>query len=439
MNDGGTVNRGVGDGGTLLISPRRPSVAVKVGGVSIGDGAPVVVQSMTNTDTADPEQTIKQVADLARAGSELVRITVDRDEAAKAVPYIRDQLRARGVTVPLVGDFHYIGHTLLAENPACAEALDKYRINPGNVGFKAKKDKQFSSIIDLALRYGKPVRIGVNWGSLDQELLTHLMDENAKTAVPKDARAVMHEAIVQSALMSAERAEQLGLGADKIIISAKVSSVQDLVSVYTMLARRCSYALHLGLTEAGMGSKGIVASSAAMGILLQQGIGDTIRFSLTPEPGGDRTVEVRAAQELLQTMGLRTFMPIVAACPGCGRTTSTVFQELARDVQAMIREQMPEWKNRYPGVEGLNLAVMGCIVNGPGESKHADIGISLPGTGETPAAPIFIDGKKAMTLRGANIATEFRAIVEEYIDARYARGAVAGERVKLAARAEVAE
>ena len=439
MNDGGTVNRGVGDGGTLLISPRRPSVAVKVGGVSIGDGAPVVVQSMTNTDTADPEQTIKQVADLARAGSELVRITVDRDEAAKAVPYIRDQLRARGVTVPLVGDFHYIGHTLLAENPACAEALDKYRINPGNVGFKAKKDKQFSSIIDLALRYGKPVRIGVNWGSLDQELLTHLMDENAKTAVPKDARAVMHEAIVQSALMSAERAEQLGLGADKIIISAKVSSVQDLVSVYTMLARRCSYALHLGLTEAGMGSKGIVASSAAMGILLQQGIGDTIRFSLTPEPGGDRTVEVRAAQELLQTMGLRTFMPIVAACPGCGRTTSTVFQELARDVQTMIREQMPEWKNRYPGVEGLNLAVMGCIVNGPGESKHADIGISLPGTGETPAAPIFIDGKKAMTLRGANIATEFRAIVEEYIDARYARGAVAGERVKLAARAEVAE
>ncbi len=439
MNDGGTVTRGVGDGGTLLISPRRPSVAVKVGGVTIGDGAPVVVQSMTNTDTADPEQTIKQVADLARAGSELVRITVDRDEAAKAVPYIRDQLRARGVTVPLVGDFHYIGHTLLAENPACAEALDKYRINPGNVGFKAKKDKQFSSIIDLALRYGKPVRIGVNWGSLDQELLTHLMDENAKTAVPKDARAVMHEAIVQSALMSAERAEQLGLGADKIIISAKVSSVQDLVSVYTMLAGRCSYALHLGLTEAGMGSKGIVASSAAMGILLQQGIGDTIRFSLTPEPGGDRTVEVRAAQELLQTMGLRTFMPIVAACPGCGRTTSTVFQELARDVQTMIREQMPEWKNRYPGVEGLNLAVMGCIVNGPGESKHADIGISLPGTGETPAAPIFIDGKKAMTLRGANIATEFRAIVEEYIDARYARGAVAGERVKLAARAEVAE
>ncbi len=439
MNDGGTVTRCVGDGETLLISPRRPSVAVKVGGVTIGDGAPVVVQSMTNTDTADPEQTIRQVADLARAGSELVRITVDRDEAAKAVPYIRDQLRARGVTVPLVGDFHYIGHTLLAENPACAEALDKYRINPGNVGFKAKKDKQFSSIIDLALRYGKPVRIGVNWGSLDQELLTHLMDENAKTAVPKDARAVMHEAIVQSALMSAERAEQLGLGADKIIISAKVSSVQDLVSVYTMLARRCSYALHLGLTEAGMGSKGIVASSAAMGILLQQGIGDTIRFSLTPEPGGDRTVEVRAAQELLQTMGLRTFMPIVAACPGCGRTTSTVFQELARDVQTMIREQMPEWKNRYPGVEGLNLAVMGCIVNGPGESKHADIGISLPGTGETPAAPIFIDGKKAMTLRGANIATEFRAIVEEYIDARYARGAVAGERVKLAARAEVAE
>ena len=422
----------------LQIARRRESVAVTVGGgaqngaagIIVGGSAPVVVQSMTNTDTADAAGTTAQIASLARAGSELVRITVDRDDAAKAVPHIRDALRKRGVTVPIVGDFHYNGHTLLAENPACAEALDKYRINPGNVGFKAKKDKQFSAIVAAALRYDKPVRIGVNWGSLDQDLLTHLMDENARSAAPTDARTVMHEAIVQSALKSAELAESLGLGADRIIISAKVSAVQDLISVYTMLAARCRYALHLGLTEAGMGSKGIVASSAAMGILLQQGIGDTIRFSLTPEPGGDRTVEVIAAQELLQTMGLRAFVPIVAACPGCGRTTSTVFQELARDVQTMIRERMPEWKARYAGVENLNLAVMGCIVNGPGESKHADIGISLPGTGETPTAPVFIDGKKAMTLRGAGISAEFKTIVEAYIDDRYGKGLPAGERAK---------
>ncbi|HVY43670.1 MAG TPA: flavodoxin-dependent (E)-4-hydroxy-3-methylbut-2-enyl-diphosphate synthase [Hyphomicrobiaceae bacterium] len=402
--------------------PRRASIPVDVGGVVVGGTAPIVVQSMTNTDTADVRGTIAQVAALARAGSELVRITVDRDEAAKAVPHIRDGLARMGVHVPIVGDFHYIGHKLLAENPACAEALDKYRINPGNVGFKDKKDRQFSAIIEMALKHSKPVRIGVNWGSLDQELLTHLMDENAKSPAPKDARTVMHEAIVQSGLLSAARAEELGLGADRIIISAKVSAVQDLIAVYSMLAERCRYALHLGLTEAGMGSKGIVASSAAMGVLLQMGIGDTIRYSLTPEPGGDRTLEVRAAQELLQTMGLRAFLPTVAACPGCGRTTSTVFQELARDVQDMIRERMPEWRSKYPGVETLNLAVMGCIVNGPGESKHADIGISLPGTGEQPAAPVFIDGKKAMTLRGANIAAEFRQIVEDYIERRFGVG-----------------
>jgi (E)-4-hydroxy-3-methylbut-2-enyl-diphosphate synthase len=400
-------------------SERHATLAVNVGGVIVGGGAPIVVQSMTNTDTADSEGTARQVAALARAGSEIVRITVDRDEAAKAVPAIRERLLRMGVRVPIVGDFHYNGHTLLTDHPACAAALDKYRINPGNVGFKDKKDRQFSAIIDLALKHDKPVRIGVNWGSLDQALLTHLMDENAKSATPMPARAVMHEAIVQSALLSAERAEELGMTPDRIVISAKVSAVQDLIAVYTLLASRCRYALHLGLTEAGMGSKGIVASSAAMGILLQAGIGDTIRYSLTPEPGGDRTVEVQAAQELLQTMGLRTFMPIVAACPGCGRTTSTVFQELARDVQTMIRERMPEWKARYPGVEGLNLAVMGCIVNGPGESKHADIGISLPGTGENPTAPVFIDGKKAMTLRGTDIAKDFKAIVEDYIEKRY--------------------
>ena len=421
------------------LQARRIAVPVPVGGVIVGGGHPVVVQSMTNTDTADIEGTIAQVAALAQAGSELVRITVDRDEAAKAVPHIRDGLLKRGVVVPLVGDFHYIGHTLLGDNPACAGALDKYRINPGNVGFKDKRDKQFSAIIDMALAHNKPVRIGVNWGSLDQELLTHLMDENAAQPLPKDARAVMHEAMVQSALLSAARAQELGMGADKIIISVKVSAVQDLIACYTLLAGRCHYALHLGLTEAGMGSKGIVASSAAMGILLQQGIGDTIRFSLTPEPGGDRTVEVRAAQELLQTMGLRAFVPVVAACPGCGRTTSTTFQELARDVQNMIRDRMPEWKTRYPGVETLNLAVMGCIVNGPGESKHADLGISLPGTGESPAAPIFIDGKKAMTLRGPRISQEFKDIVEEYIESRYGRGLPAGDRVRAAKKAAVAE
>ncbi len=405
------------------LKARHKSIAVDVGGVTVGGGAPVVVQSMTNTDTADIAATVKQVADLARAGSELVRITVDRDAAAKAVPAIRDALRKQGVTVPLIGDFHYIGHTLLGNNPDCAEALDKYRINPGNVGFKDKKDKQFGAIIDMALKYKKPVRIGVNWGSLDQELLTHLMDENAVAPQPKSARAVMHEAMVQSALMSAQRAVEMGLGPDRIIISGKVSNVQDLVAVYAMLAARSEFALHLGLTEAGMGSKGIVASSAAIGILLQQGIGDTIRFSLTPEPGGDRTIEVRTAQELLQTMGLRSFVPVVAACPGCGRTTSTVFQELARDIQNMIRDRMPDWKTRYPGVETLNFAVMGCIVNGPGESKHADVGISLPGTGESPAAPVFIDGKKALVLRGPNIAGDFKAIVEDYIEKRFGGGA----------------
>jgi (E)-4-hydroxy-3-methylbut-2-enyl-diphosphate synthase len=410
---------------SIAMKPRHKTVAVKVGRVTVGGGAPIVVQSMTNTDTADVQSTVKQVADLARAGSELVRITVDRDEAAKAVPFIRDELRKRGVDVPLVGDFHYIGHKLLADNPACAEALDKYRINPGNVGFKDKRDRQFCAIIEMALRYGKPVRIGVNWGSLDGELLTRLMDENAKSASPMSAREVMHEAMVQSALLSAARAEEIGLGADRIIVSGKVSSVQDLLAVYAMLAERSHYALHLGLTEAGMGSKGIVASSVAIGILLQQGIGDTIRFSLTPEPGGDRTQEVRAAQELLQTMGLRSFVPVVAACPGCGRTTSTVFQELARDIQDMIRDRMPDWKTRYPGVETLNFAVMGCIVNGPGESKHADVGISLPGTGEQPAAPVFIDGKKAMTLRGPNIAADFKVIVEDYIARRFAPSALA--------------
>ncbi len=407
---------------TDLIAPRRRSQPVRIAGVVVGGEAPVVVQSMTNTDTADVEATAVQVAALARAGSELVRITVDRDEAAKAVPHIRDRLAKQGVTVPLVGDFHYNGHTLLADNPAAAEALDKYRINPGNVGFKDKKDRQFASIVETALRWNKPVRIGVNWGSLDQELLTRLMDENALSPSPKDARAVMHEAIVQSALISAARAEELGLSRNSIILSAKVSAVQDLVAVYTLLAERSDYALHVGLTEAGMGSKGIVASTAGIGLLLQAGIGDTIRVSLTPEPGGDRTLEVRVAQEILQSMGFRSFMPIVTACPGCGRTTSTVFQELARDVQDMIRDRMPEWRSRYPGVETLNFAVMGCIVNGPGESKHADIGISLPGTGETPAAPVFMDGKKVTTLRGPNIAAEFQQIVEEYIERRFGCG-----------------
>ncbi|MBX6424608.1 MAG: flavodoxin-dependent (E)-4-hydroxy-3-methylbut-2-enyl-diphosphate synthase [Variibacter sp.] len=408
---------------TAAPAPRRNTVPVNVGGVVVGGGAPIVVQSMTNTDTADVEATARQVAALARAGSEIVRITVDRPEAAAAVPHIRDRLAQMGVSVPLVGDFHYIGHKLLAEHPACAEALDKYRINPGNVGFREKKDRQFGAIIETALRYGKPVRIGANWGSLDQELLTRLMDENARAATPRDARAVTREAMVQSALLSAERAEEMGLSRDRIILSAKVSAVQDLIAIYIELARRSDYALHLGLTEAGMGTKGIVASSAAMGILLQQGIGDTIRVSLTPEPGGDRTLEVKVAQELLQTMGFRTFVPLVAACPGCGRTTSTTFQELAREVQDFIREQMPAWKTRYPGVETLNVAVMGCIVNGPGESKHADIGISLPGTGEQPVAPVFIDGKKVATLRGPTLAADFKAMVVDYIERRWGAGA----------------
>ncbi|WP_020175106.1 flavodoxin-dependent (E)-4-hydroxy-3-methylbut-2-enyl-diphosphate synthase [Methyloferula stellata] len=411
--------------------PRRTAVGVRVGSgsgaVMVGGGAPIVVQSMTNTDTADIASTVTQVEALAKAGSELVRITVDRDEAAAAVPHIKERLLQLGCDVPLIGDFHYIGHKLLAEHPACAEALDKYRINPGNVGFKDKKDTQFSTIVETAIKYGKAVRIGANWGSLDQDLLTAMMDENAKSSAPLDMGAVTREAMVQSALMSAKRAEEIGLGKDRIILSAKVSQVQDLITVYRMLAMRTDYALHLGLTEAGMGSKGIVASSAALGILLQEGIGDTIRISLTPEPGGDRTLEVKVGQELLQTMGFRTFIPLVAACPGCGRTTSTVFQELARDIQSYIREGMPLWRTRYPGVENLHVAVMGCIVNGPGESKHADIGISLPGTGETPTAPVFIDGEKAMTLRGEGIAAEFKAIVDNYIERRFGGAKTAAE------------
>ncbi len=406
----------------MSISPRRQSVGVNVGGVMVGGGAPVVVQSMTNTDTADIEATVRQVAQLWRAGSEIVRITVDRDESAAAVPHIRDKLAQRGVHVPLVGDFHYIGHKLLTDHPAAAEALAKYRINPGNVGFKAKRDTQFATLIELAMKYDKPVRIGVNWGSLDEELLTRLMDENAASAAPVGAAAVQREAIIQSALLSAERAEELGLGREKIILSTKVSDVQHLIAVYQDLAARCDYALHLGLTEAGMGSKGIVASSAAMGILLQQGIGDTIRVSLTPEPGGDRTQEVRVAQELLQTMGFRQFLPVVAACPGCGRTTSQTFQVLAKEIQDHLSASMPEWKERYPGVETLSVAVMGCIVNGPGESKHANIGISLPGTGETPAAPVFIDGQKVATLRGADVAEQFKGMVADYIEKRFGAG-----------------
>ncbi|MCA0279558.1 MAG: flavodoxin-dependent (E)-4-hydroxy-3-methylbut-2-enyl-diphosphate synthase [Proteobacteria bacterium] len=402
--------------------PRRHSVGVDVGGVIVGGSAPVVVQSMTNTDTADIDKTVAQVAALHRAGSEIVRITVDRDESAAAVPHIRDRLARLGVNVPLVGDFHYIGHKLLADHPACAEALAKYRINPGNVGFKDKKDKQFGDIVEMAIRHDKPVRIGVNWGSLDQDLLTRLMDENQENGSPLTANQVMREAIVQSALISADLAEEIGLPRDKIILSAKVSQVQDLIAVYTMLASRSDHALHLGLTEAGMGSKGIVASSAAMGILLQQGIGDTIRISLTPEPNGDRTREVQVSQELLQTMGFRQFVPIVAACPGCGRTTSTVFQELAQTIQEDLRKNMPVWREKYPGVEELKVAVMGCIVNGPGESKHADIGISLPGTGETPSAPVFVDGKKAATLRGPAIAADFEKMVADYIEQRFGRG-----------------
>ncbi|MEQ8308851.1 MAG: flavodoxin-dependent (E)-4-hydroxy-3-methylbut-2-enyl-diphosphate synthase [Hoeflea sp.] len=409
----------------MTISPfvvpqtRRASVAVDVGGVIVGGGAPVVVQSMTNTDTADVDATVAQVVALHRAGSEIVRITVDRDESAAAVPRIRERLERLGLDVPLVGDFHYIGHKLLADHPACAEALAKYRINPGNVGFKDKKDRQFVEIVEMAIRHGKPVRIGVNWGSLDQVLLTRLMDENAANGSPLSARDVTREAIIQSALHSAALAEETGLPRNRIILSAKVSQVQDLIAVYAELARRSDHALHLGLTEAGMGSKGIVASAAAMGIVLQGGVGDTIRVSLTPEPGGDRTREVLVAQELLQVMGFRQFLPVVAACPGCGRTTSTVFQELARTIEDDLRANMPVWRDKYPGVEGLQVAVMGCIVNGPGESKHADIGISLPGTGESPAAPVFVDGQKVATLRGPKIAEDFQAMVADYIEKRF--------------------
>ncbi len=405
--------------GYSAIGTRRQSIGVKVGHVTIGGGAPVVVQSMTNTDTADAAATANQVAELAHAGSELVRITVDRSEAAAAVPHIRDALDRMGMDVPLIGDFHYIGHTLLRDHPACAEALAKYRINPGNVGFGEKQDRNFAMMIEKACQFGKPVRIGVNWGSLDQSMLARLMDDNAKRPEPLDARLVMHEAIVQSGVTSARRAVELGLGPDRIVISAKVSEVQDLIAVYRELARRTDHALHLGLTEAGMGSKGIVASTAALAVVLQEGIGDTIRISLTPEPGGARTREVTVAQEILQTMGLRSFMPMVIACPGCGRTTSTVFQELAQDIQSHIRTRMPAWQKAYPGFETLQLAVMGCIVNGPGESKHADIGISLPGTGEVPAAPVYIDGKKVKTLRGSDIGQQFKDIVETYVAERW--------------------
>ncbi|MEE8559650.1 MAG: flavodoxin-dependent (E)-4-hydroxy-3-methylbut-2-enyl-diphosphate synthase [Alphaproteobacteria bacterium] len=399
--------------------PRRASVGVRVGDVVIGGGAPIVVQSMTNTDTADAEATAIQVAELAAAGSEIVRVTVDTEDAAKEVAAIRERLEAMGCGVPLVGDFHYNGHKLLTAYPQCAEALDKYRINPGNVVFGEKRDRQFAIMVEKALAFGKPVRIGVNWGSLDQELLTRMMDENAKRPDPRDAKEVMREALVASALTSARRAEELGLGHDRVVLSCKVSGVQDLVAVYRDLASRCDYALHLGLTEAGMGSKGIVASTAALALLLQEGIGDTIRISLTPEPDGARVREVVVAQDILQTMGLRSFTPQIAACPGCGRTTSTFFQELADQIQGYVRARMPVWRERYVGVEDMHLAVMGCIVNGPGESKQANIGISLPGTGEQPSAPVFIDGKKTVTLRGPNIAEEFKRIVDDYVATKY--------------------
>jgi (E)-4-hydroxy-3-methylbut-2-enyl-diphosphate synthase len=402
---------------------RRNSIPVRIGSVTVGGGAPIVVQSMTNTDTADIEGTAQQVASLARAGSELVRITVNSDEAAAAVPHIRDSLARRGVFVPLIGDFHFNGHRLLKAHPACAEALAKYRINPGNVGRGSKRDPQFAEMIEVACRNMKPVRIGVNWGSLDQELLTRLMDENSKRPEPRDANEVMREAIVVSALESALRAQQLGLPADHIVISCKVSGVQDLIAVYRNLARRCEYALHLGLTEAGMGSKGIVASTAGMAVLLQEGVGDTLRVSLTPEPNGDRTQEVIVAQEILQTMGLRSFIPMVVACPGCGRTTSTYFQELAQKIQTHIRHRMPEWRREHVGVEEMTVAVMGCVVNGPGESKHANIGISLPGTGERPVAPVYVDGEKGPTLKGGRIAEEFQTLVEEYVARTYPRRA----------------
>ncbi|MFZ4690920.1 MAG: flavodoxin-dependent (E)-4-hydroxy-3-methylbut-2-enyl-diphosphate synthase [Burkholderiaceae bacterium] len=400
---------------------RTRSVRISHGSheVMVGGDAPIMVQSMTNTDTSDVIATAIQVKELARAGSEVVRITVDTPQAAAAVPAIREQLDRMDITVPLVGDFHYNGHQLLTQYPACADALSKYRINPGNVGHGAKRDTQFAQMIEVACKHQKPVRIGVNWGSLDQSLLARVMDENAQRAEPWTAQAVMYEALVVSALENARRAEELGLAGDKIVLSCKVSGVQDLIAVYRELARRCDYPLHLGLTEAGMGSKGIVASTAALSVLLQEGIGDTIRISLTPEPGGDRTREVIVGQEILQTMGLRKFTPMVIACPGCGRTTSTVFQELADRIQTYLRDQMPVWKGTYPGVEAMNVAVMGCIVNGPGESKHANIGISLPGTGESPAAPVFVDGEKTVTLRGDQIAEEFQAIVLDYVKTRY--------------------
>ncbi len=400
---------------------RRNSVAVKIGPVTIGGGAPIVVQSMTNTDTADAEATAMQVAELAKAGSELVRITVNSAEAAEQVARIRERLDQMGCHVPLIGDFHFNGHKLLTEYPDCAIALAKYRINPGNVGRGSKRDEQFATMIEVACKYNKPVRIGVNWGSLDPALLTRMMDENAKLPESKDANEVTREALIVSALDNAGRAEEIGLGHDKIVLSCKVSGVQDLVTVYREIAARCDYPLHLGLTEAGMGSKGIVASTAALAVLLQQGIGDTIRISLTPEPGGDRTREVIVAQEILQTMGLRSFTPMVVACPGCGRTTSTFFQELADKIQTYLRSQMPTWREQYAGVEKMNVAVMGCVVNGPGESKHANIGISLPGSGETPVAPVFVDGQKTVTLKGAHIAEEFQKIVDDYVRTRYAK------------------
>ena len=398
---------------------RHGTRRVMADGVAIGGGAPIVVQSMTNTDTADITATVKQVQELAQAGSELVRVTVNTNEAAAAVPHIRARLDALGCHVPLIGDFHYNGHRLLTEYPDCAQALAKYRINPGNVGKNRKGEDQFAMMINAAITHSKPVRIGVNWGSLDQQLVTRLMDENAKLPQPKEVEAVTREALIVSALESARRAEELGLPHDRIVLSCKVSEVQDLIAVYRELARRCDYPLHLGLTEAGMGSKGIVASTAAMGVLLQEGIGDTIRVSLTPEPGGDRSKEVVVAQEILQTMGLRSFAPMVTACPGCGRTTSTVFQELAQSIQAYLRARMPEWREQYSGVEEMDVAVMGCVVNGPGESKLANIGISLPGTGETPAAPVYVDGEKVTTLRGDNIAQEFQKIVDEYVASKY--------------------
>ncbi len=398
---------------------RQTKHAVHIGNIVVGGGAPIVVQSMTNTDTADCEATVSQVLELARAGSEIVRVTVNTEEAARSVPYIRDALRTKGCDVPLVGDFHYNGHRLLTTYPECAEALAKYRINPGNVGFGQKQDPQFQMMIEAALRYNKPVRIGVNWGSLDQALTATLMDKNAASASPEPADTVLKEALVLSALTSAAKAEEMGLTADRIVLSCKVSRVQDLIAVYRQLSARSRYALHLGLTEAGMGSKGIVASTAAMAILLQEGIGDTIRTSLTPEPGASRTKEVVVSQEILQTMGLRSFTPLVTACPGCGRTTSTFFQELTDKIQHYLREHMPVWREQYPGVEEMTVAVMGCIVNGPGESKHANIGISLPGTGESPAAPVFVDGIKVATLRGDMIAEEFQAMVAEYVTSRY--------------------